>query len=452
MKETNRLSRLISAFSPTELVVLICAISASVTIPFIAKNSENNRGGSSETPTQLFERYFADKRIYDIYGYRISPFDTSFSINYLIGAPEEDREAIINILNEQLIPHHKLFDRHHYYYIEDLENPLHPTEDDILMRPRVNNLKVVNDRLGSWVEVDFALYDLLELSIDYAIKTKGYFNPYVGELTDYWEPYISLDYGDEYENDEDPENNPSNRAVLEKFLSYVPKTIDDIRNTLSFKVEDNKYFVRLNSFNNAKPGELSLTLGGIAKGYMADITETILTVNGYTNGLINGGTSSITTLQGLYAGEPFRLNMSTIIPNDESTAFQFYRDEKYRMSTSGTYTGYWGYNKVTGESFLRSHIINPFTGYPANNPQQLVSLVSGELSGTELEILSTSLIVMTKEDGLNFIREHYLEKDLELVYLSYSNHVYAIDMSAGFAGRGLVSNISDKYQFSYFQK
>lgn len=451
MKETNRLSRLISAFSPTELVVLICAISASVAIPFIAKNSENNRGSSEPDPI-YFERLFATERIYDIYGRRVSPFDTTFTIDYLADASKEDTQAIADILNAQLIPHHKLFDRHHYYYIEPLENPLNPSQEDIASRPRINNLKVVNDNLGSWVKVDFALYDLLELSIDFAIKTEGYFNPYVGELTDFWEPFISIDPFDDYDNDADPANNATNRLKLEKILSYVPKTVDAIRDSMSFKVEGNQYYVRLNSYNDAQVGDLSLTLGGIAKGYMVDIIEPILIERGLLDGYIFGGSSSITTLKGEYKGVPYKLGMSTIIPGDDQPAFQFYRDEKYRMSTSGTYTGFWGFDKVTHESFLRSHIINPFTGYPSNNPQQLVSLVSSDLSGAELEILSTSLIIRDIEDGINYIKSNYESHDVELVYLSKKNATYTIEMSAGFAGRGLVNNISDKYQFSYFEK
>ena len=107
----------------------------------------------------------------------------------------------------------------------------------------------------------------------------------------------------------------------------------------------------------------------------------------------------------------------------EPTPYKFSRNDVFSMSTSGTYEGHVFVDKpLITIQYLRSHIIDPFTGYPANHSHQLVSVVSSELSGTELEILSTALIVMSQNEAQQFIRDNYTEIDFDVVYLASENN------------------------------
>lgn len=453
MKITERLTRLLNNFAPIELIVLIFSIATSIALPFVASDVLSANNGNDKE-FNGFSPLVASKPIYDIYGQRVRPFDTSFYVNYLNGVKEEEVANVKQLLDTYLVDYHKLFDRHHFYYQIDLDDPRSPSEYDIANRQRVNNLRVINENLNAWVEVDRVLYDIIETSLELADKTRGFFNPFVGELTDFWAPFLPGDsYDDDYEYPTfyDPINHELNRAKLEEIVSFVPKTRAEITATVSFKIESERHYVRLNSFNGAENGELSLTLGGIAKGYMADILERIMLDNNLLNGYIFGGASTITSLNPRYFGQPLVVSMSSIIPGDFTNAFEFSREEQFRMSTSGTYQGEWTENLATSEKYLRSHIIDPFTGYPANRSQQLVSVISKDLSGTELEILSTSLVVMDKDEGLALIEQEYQNVDVGVAYLSLSDQIYSVEISKDFAGDGETKNFSSNYQVSYFE-
>ena len=45
---------------------------------------------------------------------------------------------------------------------------------------------------------------------------------------------------------------------------------------------------------------MSLTLGGIAKGYLTDVMQSVMVQNKLYRGYINGGASSITTVSPTY--------------------------------------------------------------------------------------------------------------------------------------------------------
>lgn len=433
-------------FAPKEYLSVALAILISVPILIFGlgtDKSDNNQRG--------FTPVVANERVYNINGERVQLFDTSFYINYENNANSVELALVGEVLNEYLVPYHKLFDRHASYYAEAIANPLHPTQEELLHTPRITNLKTINDQLGTELEVAYPLYDLVLKARDYAIKSNGYFNPFVGKLYDFWALRIGQD---EYPSELDPLVHEPSRLELERLVSFVPKTSQEINDALTFRHDEvnDKYYITLNPLNGATPGDLSLTLGGIAKGYLTDVMKEVLVQNKLFRGYINGGASSITTMASSYFGESLPVNMASIYrgPNgerDSNPSFTFSRGDTYSMSTSGTYEGKIFDDPNSETNYLRSHIINPFTGYPANHPHQLVSVISNQLTGTELEILSTSLIVMNQEMGLTFIRENYPETDFNIVYLSYQNGEYSLSRNSNFPGENIpYFYISERYR------
>ncbi|NLJ32630.1 MAG: hypothetical protein GX343_02210 [Erysipelotrichaceae bacterium] len=421
---------LISSFSVREITIIIATFVVSVSL--IVGGATYKKEGSERVKKPIFPSV----RVYDIYGTRRGIFDTSFYVQYEETVREEEINEVIEVLNEYLVPYHCLFDRHTYYFKEAPVVPNHPTPEERETLLRYNNLKVINDNIGSEVVIDEPLYDILEKAIELSVKTNGRFNPYVGKLYDFWS--LKLRPGKEYNTSIDPLYDSEEAAKLVYFLSFVPKTKEDIESTLTLRKDENKYYAKLNSFNGAGKGDLEITLGGVAKGYMEDILKEVMISRGLTRGIINGGTSSFLTLQDTFYTKPHSFNMACIIPEDShlkemGISYNMTLKGTFGMSTSGTYTG----NRFIKDDvhYLRSHIIDPFTGYPANNTHELSNAISNELSGMELDALTTALLVYPLDEAITFLENTYSNIDLEYLFLLNEVDDFYVVKSSNYPGQ-----------------
>ena len=92
------------------------------------------------------------------------------------------------------------------------------------------------------------------------------------------------------------------------------------------------------------------------------------------------------------------------------------------MSTSGNYTSgkSFGFYDENRNIIKRHHIINTFTGYPNYSEcVASVSVFSKKLNAGFLDAVSTTLVNMTIEEGLEFrnkVMNDY-DSDLEIVYI-----------------------------------
>ncbi len=442
MKTTwkTKLSAFLSRFAPKEYVAVSLAVLVSVPILIYGLAS-----GTRDEVDRGFKPIVATERVYDTNGNRVQLFDTSFYIAYENNASSVEIALVEQVLNEYLVPYHKLFDRHADYFATAVVDPAHPTVEERENTPLIHNVKYINDHIGEFVEVDYPLYDLLYQAETLAMQSQGYFNPFVGEYTDFWSDI--LDY-DAYPTHLDPLVNDEKATQLASIRAFTPTTPAEIDATLDFHIDNDNdtYFVRLNPFNGATKNQLSLTLGGIAKGYLTDVMEVVLRQNKLYRGYINGGSSSITTVSARYFGESLDVSMASI-DGDTNPSFRFNRSDEYSMSTSGTYEGKLFHHPDNDSAYLRSHIIDPFTGYPAHYSHQLVSVVSSDLGGTELEILSTSLIVMSQQEGVDFIQDKYTDVDLNVVYLSLENGEYILSRNETFpGGNDAYFHVSETYR------
>jgi hypothetical protein len=417
-------SKLLRVFSVRELTIVVAAILVSVAL--VVAGATYQKPGEEE-PRKVLP-LFPSKHVYDVNGVKRPVFDTSFYVGYESTISEDEQNGIISVLDEYLLPYHKLFDRHAYYYAVDPVDPKAPTEEEKATLPRLNNLRVLNDNIDNEIEIDKPLYEVLSLSKDLMKMTNGSFNIYIGKLYDYWTLKIGDNPYEEYDASIDPINNVTEQTKLDNIVSYVPKTLVDIDNTLVLRSENNHYYATLKSFNGAGVGDLAVSLGAIAKGYMSDVLEGALLSRGYYRGYINGGQSSWVTLNSSWYGGSYpRLNMASIIPPYDNNygdgiSYSFNINGKIHMSTSGTYTG----KRFTkdGVTYLRNHIIDPNTGYPANNAHELVNLISPSLSSAYLDALTTSLIVLGRDEGVNLLKSLDYFADNGLAYLSLETKEY----------------------------
>lgn len=140
--------------------------------------------------------------------------------------------------------------------------------------------------------------------------------------------------------------------------------------------------------------DTSIDLGGIAKGYIADLLKDDLVSAGYTSGIIDLG-GNILTIGSKPHDQAFRIGIRCPKPDDTSTLTTIpCRDAS--VVTSGTYERYFTEN---GKHY--HHILNPADGYPVTNGLASVTILSDH--SVDGDALSTSCFVLGLQKGIELI-------------------------------------------------
>lgn len=150
---------------------------------------------------------------------------------------------------------------------------------------------------------------------------------------------------------------------------------------------------------------VQIDFGGIAKGYTSSRIMDIYKEEGVTSGLVNlGGNAQV--LGTKPDGSLWRVAVQSPDAEDEYLGVLETKDRA--IITSGGYERYFEKDGVTYH-----HIIDPATGYPAENGLISVTIVSAD--GTLADGLSTSLFVMGKDKAIDYWRAHSDEFDMILL-------------------------------------
>ncbi len=151
-----------------------------------------------------------------------------------------------------------------------------------------------------------------------------------------------------------------------------------------------KILIEGNNISFAVDG-MSVTLGGIAKGYIVDKVMAILTSYGIKNALVNAG-GDIATLGKKPDGEKWIVNLENPDNTDEKIITFGLSGEA--VATSGNYYRYFDPEKEV------HHIIDPKTGFSAN---KCISATIIAENATIADILSTSVFVLGPVDGMKLV-------------------------------------------------
>ena len=138
-----------------------------------------------------------------------------------------------------------------------------------------------------------------------------------------------------------------------------------------------------------------LDLGGIAKGYAADVAKQMLLDEGISDGFINFGGSVIAFGSPKQIGiqNPFAktgVSAGTVIVSNQAVV------------TSGNYERYF---EKDGQRY--HHILDPATGFPSTSGLAGVTLI-GDLA-CELDGLSTAVFVMGLKSGMRLLNQYRIE-------------------------------------------
>ncbi len=139
---------------------------------------------------------------------------------------------------------------------------------------------------------------------------------------------------------------------------------------------------------------MKIGFGAIGKGYAADKTKKLLIGKGVKAGIINAS-GDMNTWGKQPNGEDWMVGITN--PMNKNKVFALLPISNSAVVTSGNYEKYVKFN---GKRY--THIINPKTGYPSSG----IISVSVFASKAELaDALATSIFVMGKETGLDFINQ-----------------------------------------------
>lgn len=224
-----------------------------------------------------------------------------------------------------------------------------------------------------YVQVDPAVYEMIDFAKTYSEKSQGAWDITTGVITDLW--------GIGTDNQRIPSDEEI--AAAESLVNYKD---------ILLRPEDH-------SVKLAKAG-MSIDLGGIAKGYAVDEVRAIFAKHHIENGLINLGASSMYALGSNAKGGPWRIGIKHPRNDDKDTYLGIVAVSNENISTSGDYERFFEENGVRYH-----HIFDPKTGRPARSGVMSDSVLvdsSIEHGGMLGDMLTTILFVLGPERGMAF--------------------------------------------------
>lgn len=245
----------------------------------------------------------------------------------------------------------------------DLADDLEKRVSCTIKNSLVSNL---NEKKELLIEDEFLL-NLIKDSINLSNLTKGAFDPSLFNLIDLW--------GFDSDKYRVPDNYDIEKTL--KTIGYKNIIIDG--NLIKLK------------------NGISLNFGAIAKGRIIGEISNYLKNNGIKDYLINGGGDLV--VSGKFEGKRlWRIAISDPFEKNKLTGVIELTD--CSIVTSGDYER----NFIGDDGKLYHHILDPKTGYPANNGVHSVTVITDEPG--KADALATALFVMGVKSGLDFVDEY----------------------------------------------
>lgn len=220
------------------------------------------------------------------------------------------------------------------------------------------------------IEIGEGLHQLLSFSLRMQQETAGYFNPLCGALADLWK------WGLRHARTDGTNRIPDPQIPVE---ADIDEALISLRNSSLILGERNgKKTAFLSRPSGRELTRAKLDLGGIAKGYAAEIARKKLKEDGVRHYLVNGGNSSILFGENIAKDGYFSMGWAEDLPG-------------YRINAKNVVVGTSSVS-VQGQEIdgvVYSHIVNPFTGEAA--PALTGVTLLGSDAGI-LDALSTALI------------------------------------------------------------
>ncbi len=248
------------------------------------------------------------------------------------------------------------------------------------------------------VPVSEELYQALALSLAYAEKTGGAFDPTLGRLLEMYD----------FSGTEHVLPSEAVRAELLSHCGWKKLKLSQApcpdAGEEAPPVSAEKEAGRPSAQEGGDPAcsyrltvadpDLVIDLGGMAKGYIADRLKEELLAGGVSSAIINLG-GNILVIGTKPGGTPYRVGVTRPVRDSSEYLTSFTLSDASAV-TSGSYQRFFEKDGVTYH-----HILDPSTGLPAESGLKSVTVVAK--SSAEADILSTSLFVMGETESRRFL-------------------------------------------------
>jgi FAD:protein FMN transferase len=234
--------------------------------------------------------------------------------------------------------------------------------------------KINNASGKDYVKVHPEIIKMVETSIKYSKLSDGAWDITIAPIIDLW------GIGS------DKERIPSDAEIKAK----LPLVGYD---KISINKDDNSVLLK-------KQG-MAIDLGGIAKGFSADEVLKIYKKYDIKNGLIDLGRSSMYAVGKSETGNPWSIGIKHPRSEDNQNYLGIIKISDEALSTSGDYERYF---IKDGKRY--HHIINPLTGYPADNGVVSDTIViDGDSPDSNMlaDLLTTTVFALGPEKGIKLL-------------------------------------------------
>ena len=218
---------------------------------------------------------------------------------------------------------------------------------------------------GQCVGVDISVFECLATAAEVWADTQGAFDVTVGAVMNYAETDNVPPPGPEGESPSDA----LSRVGMDRLIMDRDGFLVGLRET------------------GGPPGQVSVDLGAIGKGFALDKMLEVLDTWGVDNALVHGGTSTVRV-----AGSPGADGWAVAVGGPWAQAGAI---EKVVLS-AGAVSG-------SGTQARGEHIVDPRTGCPSDGP--LAAWVICH-SGATADALSTALMVMSEDEAEGYCQTH----------------------------------------------
>ncbi len=258
---------------------------------------------------------------------------------------------------------------------------------------------------GATVEISEDTYNVLNIAKSVYNLTDGYYNPAV---------YYSVQtYG--FNGGKTPQSF-ADLPTDEEIAAYVE--LSEHFGDLQLTAAEGKYYASKPAYTvqwQGEPLSLKLDLGGIGKGYAADMVNVLFEKYGYTYGKFNFASSSVAFR--LHPLEDHAFTLALVNPRRKSeNGVYTERADFFRVAVSdvtvssgGDYENYFILNDGNAQKRF-SHIFNPRTGKPAESGVMSATVIGG--SAAENDALTTAIIAMGQNSAVEFINSKLTQKQV----------------------------------------
>jgi thiamine biosynthesis lipoprotein len=274
-------------------------------------------------------------------------------------------------------------------HFEAIYNEVSRLENKLSVHIEGSEVALINDSAGiEPVKVSQETFEVIEKSIEYAILSEGLFDITVGPLVDLW--------GIGTDSPRLPE-----AYEIESTLELI-----DYRNIVMDKENSTVYLTEKN---------MSIDLGAIAKGYIADKAAAKMKDLGLNSAIINFG-GNVVLLGEKPDGSAFQVGIQE---PDESRGgiVGTVTAKDISLVTSGDYERYF-----VQDGIRYHHILDPYTGYPTDNSIKAVAIIANQ--SFDADALSTAVLLLGLDKGMALIESL---DGVEAVFITKEHEIYMSD-------------------------